>query len=415
MTLPIRASLTLWYSLVLAIILAAFAAGVYAFVAAEERGAVDRILRERSESFASSLANETEEQPEASAVLEVAREFATHSDDDVIVYDAAGKLVFRSKPHELRVTPPRLPLGFTTIGDARVVAARAGNYVFMSGETLAGRHRALERLRSAFLALIPIAILLSAVSGYLLAARSLRPLNDALAALERSVEQQKQLLADTSHELRTPVTIIRSEAEVTLTRERDPQEYRRALEVIRSESSHLTNLIEGVLLLARGGAEHDGFEMTTVQLGQIISDSARALERIAQSRQISLTCTTDGPMPMRGNGELLRRLLLNLADNAIKFCAPGGWVRIDARRSDANYVVRVSDNGRGIPAEAQEKIFDRFFRADDARPHNVERETDGAGLGLPIARWIAQLHGGDLRLLASSASGSVFEVELPAS
>jgi len=415
MRLPIRASLTLWYSLVLAIILAAFAAGVYAFVAAEERSAVDRILRERAESFAGSLANESKEQPEASAVLEVAHDFASHSDDDVIIYDGAGKLVFRSPSHELHATPPRLPMGFTTIGGARVISSRAGSYVFMSGESLAGRYRALDRLRSAFLALIPIAIFLAAISGYLLAARSLRPLNQALAALERSLDQQKQLLADTSHELRTPVTIIRSEAEVTLTRDRDAQEYRRALEVIRSESSHLTNLLEGVLLLASGGAQEGAIEMTSVQLEQIISDSAHALDRIAQTHRVALSCNTDGPMPMRGNGELLRRMLLNLADNAIKFCEPGGWVRIDARRNDSKYVIRVSDNGRGIPTGAQDKIFDRFFRADDARSHNGERETDGAGLGLPIARWIAQLHGGELRLLSSSPSGSVFEAELPAS
>jgi len=413
MTVPIRTRLTLWYSLVLAVILVAFAAGVYAFVAAEEQAAVDRILRERAESFARALTNESGDQSEASAILEVARDFA-HGDDDVIVYDAAGKLVFRSPDHELRITPPRLPIGLTTIDDVRVIAARAGNYVLISGESLAGRDRALARLRSAFLALIPVAILIAAVSGYFLAGRSLRPLNAALQALERSVDQQKQLLADTSHELRTPVTIIRSEAEVTLSRDRDASDYRRALEVIRSEASHLTNLIEGVLLLARGGVQQGAIEMTTVQLADIINESVQALQRVAQSRQISLTCSTDGPMPLRGNGELLRRMLLNLTDNAIKFCDAGGWVRIDARRNAANYVIRVSDNGRGIPIAAKEKIFDRFFRVDDARGHIGEHDTGGAGLGLPIAQWIARQHGGDLRLMSSSESGSVFEVELPA-
>ena len=130
---------------------------------------------------------------------------------------------------------------------------------------------------------------------------------------------QKQLLADTSHELRTPVTIIRSEAEVTLSRERDVEEYRHALDVIRSESTHLTNLIEGVLLLARADAQQSRIAMAPLQLATVIQESVNALQRVAAAREISLTCTTDGPMPMRGNSELVRRMLLNLLDNSIKF------------------------------------------------------------------------------------------------
>ena len=449
MTLSIRVRLTLWYIVVLTAVLLTFAAGVYALVANEERAAVDRILRERADSFARSVASESSEQSESSAVLEVARDFA-RGDDDVIVYDAAGKLVFRSAPHELRGTP-RIGLGLATIDGVRCISARAGNYVFVSAESLAGRRKALTRLRQAFVVLIPIALLIAGFGGYFLASRSLAPvsritdaasrieaenlseripvrnrddelgrlaavLNALLQRLERSFQQQKQLLADTSHELRTPVTIIRSEAEVTLSRGRNPDEYRHALEVIRSESAHLTNLIEGVLLLARADAQQKSISRAPLQLASVIEDSVSALQRVASERQISLTRSADGSMPMRGDAELLRRMLLNLLDNSIKFTKAGGRVRVDAHRAGSNYVIDVSDSGCGIPVEAQEKIFDRFFRADAERSRSDDRDSAaGAGLGLPIARWIARTHGGDLRLLRSSAEGSTFEVVLPVS
>jgi two-component system OmpR family sensor kinase len=449
MTLSIRVRLTLWYVVVLTIVLLAFAAGLYAFVAAEERAAVDRILRERAESFARAYRAEAGEQSSESAVLEVARDFA-NGEGDVIVYDANGKLVFRSPPRFLHGTPA-VGHGVYTINGVRCIAAAAGKYTFVSTESLAGRRNALRRLRDSFVVLIPIALLIAGFGGYFLASRTLAPvariteaasrieaenlseritvrnrddelgrlatvLNALLQRLERSFQQQKQLLADTSHELRTPVTIIRSEAEVTLSRERDVNEYRRALEVIRSESAHLSGLIEGVLVLARADAQQSAVAMAPLQLANVIQDAVQALQRAAAARQISLTCTTDGAMPMRGNAELIRRMLLNLLDNAIKFTAEGGCVRLDSHRSGPNYVITVSDTGRGIPFEEQEKIFDRFYRADAARGRDEDRESaSGAGLGLPIARWIARAHGGDVRLVRSSASGSIFEVALPIS
>src|SRR5207244_12396274 len=181
---------------------------------------------------------------------------------------------------------------------------------FVSTESRAGRWSALQRLRNAFMLVIPAALIIAALGGYFLAARNLAPvaqmtaaasrieaenlserievrnrsdelgqlasvLNALLQRLERSFQQQKQLLADTSHELRTPVTIIRSEAEVTLSRERESDEYRRALDVIRSESAHLSNLIEGVLVLARADAQQSSIAMAPLQLANVIQDAVQ--------------------------------------------------------------------------------------------------------------------------------------------
>jgi signal transduction histidine kinase len=413
MTLPIRARLTIWYSVVLTIVLLAFAGGVYVFVAAEERASVDRILRERAESFASAYANERLEEEEAPAIHEIGQQFS--SEGDLFVYDSRGNVIFSAPGRSLRQPPPMPPIGLFTRDGARCIAARVGPFVMLSAESLEGRRHAVERLLNAFAILIPLAIVIAAFCGYFLAGRSLRPLNAALQALERSVQQQKQLLADTSHELRTPAAIIRSEAEVTLSRERESDEYRRALDAIRSESEHLSSLLDGVMLLARADAQQEPVQKTPLQLDAVIEDAVHSMKSVAQSRGVDLTCTTDGEMPMRGNSELLRRMLLNLLSNAIKFSDSGGRVHLAARRDGSAYVVRVTDSGHGIPAEAQPKIFDRFFRADEARSRDLDRLGGGAGLGLPIARWIAQTHGGDVRLVQSSPSGSVFEAVLPVS
>ena len=326
-----------------------------------------------------------------------------------------------------------------------IVVPLGQHYVAVITQSLAHEAEALSRLRQAMAIGIPVALVVAAAIGFLLALRSLAPvsrmteiasrieaenlservdfanpsdelgrlgtvLNALFERLERSFEQQKRLLADTSHELRTPVTIIRSEAEVTLSRERNDTEYRDALEIIRSEATHLSTLIDSVLLLARADARQNRIANETFSLNEVTQQSVHALRTVAERRGIDLSCGTNGPMPMRGDAELIRRMLLNLLDNAIKFTDRGGRVRLDVNRADDAYLIRVSDTGRGIPPEAQSHIFDRFYRADRARSRDANRETaSGAGLGLSIARWIAEVHGGEVRLAQSSPTGSIFE------
>ncbi|HLJ74964.1 MAG TPA: ATP-binding protein [Thermoanaerobaculia bacterium] len=314
-------------------------------------------------------------------------------------------------------------------------------FALVVSESVASELEALRRAREAFALAIPAALLIAAVGAYILARRGLAPVGDIVETasrieaenlstripvarhddeigrlgavlnalfdrLERSFAQQRQLIADTSHELRTPVTIIRSEAEVALSRERDPADYKKALEIVRSEAAHLTHLIEGVLMLARADAQQIRIDRHEFSLKDVIDESVRTAETLGRSRTIRLAANSEGPMPMVGDAELVRRMMLNLLDNAIKFSDSGGDVDVRAHRDGARYVITVSDSGHGIPAEDQPQIFDRFFRSDRVRGR------DGSGLGLPIVKWIAEAHGGDARLLRSTASGSVFEVTL---
>jgi len=309
-------------------------------------------------------------------------------------------------------------------------------------QATAAERESLKRARVAFWLAIPAALLIAAVGGFLLVRRSLAPvaaiaetasriqaedlstriaiadpgdelgrlgavLNDLFDRLERSFAQQRQLIADTSHELRTPVTVIRSEAEVALSRERTPEEYRAALEIVRSESAHLTHLIEGVLTLARADARQIRIADEPFSLTAVVLESVRTAGTLARARSVELEPRADGLMPMRGDPELIRRMLLNLLDNAIKFSDAGGRVHVTAEANGSNYIVRVADSGRGIPETDQPKIFDRFYRADPARVR------DGQGLGLAIVRWIAEAHHGTVRLASSGPGGSVLEVTLP--
>src|SRR5438128_468832 len=253
-----------------------------------------------------------------------------------------------------------------------VVRLHAGAHAsFVRGRPLrvrGARRAALRRLRTGMAIAIPAALIVAALVGYLLALRSLAPvarmtedasrieaenlshriavahpsdelgrlgtvLNALLERLERSFQQQKQLLADTSHELRTPITIVRSEAEVTLSRERSAEEYRQALEIIHSEATHLTHLIDSVLLLARADARENRVARERFSLNEVIERSAQAVRTLAATRGVDLSCGTNGAMPMRGDAELIRRMMLNLLDNAIKFTNAGGRVRLDARRA----------------------------------------------------------------------------------
>ena len=456
MTLPIRVRLTLWYVFMLALTLLLFAAGLYAFVAREERQSIDATLRERAVTFARGYDSEASEGPSERAAAETARDFA-RGEGEVFVYDGSGKPIAQSDKTGNPASIPVVRSAFANAlaGRARFITADretrcivvplGQHYVAVITQSLAREAEALSRLRQAMAIGIPVALVVAAAIGFLLALRSLAPvsrmteiasrieaenlservdfahpsdelgrlgtvLNALFERLERSFEQQKHLLADTSHELRTPVTIIRSEAEVTLSRERNDTEYRDALEIIRSEATHLSTLIDSVLLLARADTRQNRIANETFSLNDVTQQSVHALRTVAERRGIDLSCGTNGPMPMRGDAELIRRMLLNLLDNAIKFTDRGGKVRLDVNRADDAYLIRVSDTGRGIPKEAQPHIFDRFYRADRARSRDANRETaSGAGLGLSIARWIAEVHGGDVRLAQSSPAGSIFE------
>jgi two-component system, OmpR family, sensor kinase len=307
----------------------------------------------------------------------------------------------------------------------------------------------MEDIRHTFYWIIPIALLLASAGGYFLARKSLAPVtdmatqargmgaarlserlevsnprdelgtlalsfNELLDRLEKSFEQQRRFVADASHELRTPVAILQGETEVTLSRaDRPPEEYRETLAILRDESHRLAHIIEDLFTLTRADAGQYPLKSRDLYLDELATDVLRRTRSLAISKGVTLTSSIQPELPLYADEDLLRRMLLNLLDNAIKYTPAGGMINVDCRRDANFYVLRVSNTGPGIPAELQSRIFERFFRADKARSRS-EGDTGGAGLGLSIARWIAEAHHGRLELTQSDSSGTTFTAYLPA-
>jgi signal transduction histidine kinase len=229
--------------------------------------------------------------------------------------------------------------------------------------------------------------------------------------------QQRQFMADASHELRTPVAALSSVADVALAREdRDPGELREALDVVRGEGRRLGRLVDDLMLLARADAGELPVRKEPMFLEELLQDSARAARGLAAARGVTLSAPPADEAPFVGDADLLRRLVMILLDNAIKYTPAGGEVRLSLDRDSERYRISVQDSGPGVPAWAAERIFERFFRVDESRTRAAEDGgVTSAGLGLAIARWAAAAHGGTVQLEASGPSGARFVVTLPAS
>jgi heavy metal sensor kinase len=316
----------------------------------------------------------------------------------------------------------------------------------------------LEDIRRTLYWMIPVMLAIASAGGYFLARKSLAPVvamsekaahmgaqnlqerlpvqnprdelgrlastfNGLLERVNRSLEQQRRFMADASHELRSPVSIIRGEAEVALSQARRPEEYRESLAISLEEARRLSQIVDDLFTLARADAGQYPLYPRDFYFEELAGDCVRAARSIAAARGTTLSYEPHSEMPIHADETLLRRLTMNLLDNAIKYTPEGGNINVACQRAGSEYSLTVRDSGPGIPAEAQEKIFERFFRLDPARTQNRSAlgaaETDapamtGAGLGLAIARWIAEAHHGRLVLVQSDASGSMFAAFLPA-
>ena len=305
-----------------------------------------------------------------------------------------------------------------------------------------------KELTHTFLWAIPITVLFASAGGYFLARKSLAPVaamsdkasrmgaenlherlpvpkqqdelgqlartfNSLLERLDHSFERQRQFMADASHELRSPVSIIRGETQVTLSQSsRSHAEYRESLAIALDEASRLSSIVDDLFTLARADAGQYPLRACDFYLDELVAGCVRTARSLATARGVTLTYFSHGEMLVHADEELIRRMAMNLLDNAIKYSPEGGTVTLECKRVDMEYSLSVSDTGPGIPPDAQERVFERFFRLDKARSH-THTERAGAGLGLSIARWIAEAHHGRLKLLRSDSSGSVFVAFIP--
>jgi signal transduction histidine kinase len=235
-------------------------------------------------------------------------------------------------------------------------------------------------------------------------------LNGLLDRLAISMDQQRRFLTDISHELRTPVSIIRGESEVAMSVEDRPAaEYLESLKIVNAEARHLSTLVDEIFLLARVDAGQYPVVFSPFYIDELIADVARSLRARAGDRQMQVNVVMPPGLMVRADERLIRRAITNLVENALKYSIEGTKVEVHGSVVGEQIHLQVRDHGPGIPLEAHERIFDRFYRLDRSR----SSDTHGAGLGLAIARWIAMAHAGNLRLSNSSAKGSTFLLVLP--
>lgn len=240
--------------------------------------------------------------------------------------------------------------------------------------------------------------------------RLVHVLNTMLDRLEGSFEAQRRFTADASHELRSPLTVLRGEIELALRRERAPDEYRRVLESNLQEVDRLTSLAQDLLTLARSDA---GVMQPRLQAADLVELSRGVLDRLngkAADRHVALNLDAPPALEAIVDPGLFEQLLWNLVDNAVKFSPDGGPVDIALSRHDQGISVRVADRGPGIPGEDVDRIFERFYRVDRAR---TAGEGGGTGLGLAIVRAIAEAQGGAAAARNRAGGGAVFSVSLP--
>ena len=330
---------------------------------------------------------------------------------------------------------------------ARAVARRFTvdnrQFVLLAAESLHSVKSELGLVRHVLFLALPLIVLIAGAGGFFLATKNLAPVrwmaeqarsitdknlhqrldigtaneelmmladsfNELLSRLDRSFETMRRFVADASHELRTPIAVIRGEADVALDHDRGPAEYKESLAVIQDEARRLTRLIDDLLNLARADAGHVNLHVEEFYVNDLLAECCRSIQAKAGAKKIDLECRCPEDVAYRGDPELIRRLVLNLLENAIRYTPEGGRVQLSLEDSAHELRIQVADTGIGIPPETATHVFERFYRGDQAR----SRQNGGFGLGLSIVKWIAESHNGSVELSSEPGLGSTFTVLL---
>jgi len=452
----LRFRLAVWYFCTVAVICALAATGYWFAIRSELNRALDQGLRYRLIGLREFL-----EGVEPGGDREIASRLNEISQLGELyqVFDANGTPIAQSRGLARHGVPQRAPsgLGFEIRYGAGGTAdfplrlawqkVRIGSHALILG--VADPQRKFEGVLRAFTTVLlvstPFILALATACGLWLGRRALKPvarisddaraitesnlsarlavpdsrdemqqlsetLNDMLERIEQSFTRTRQFTADASHELRAPMTLIYAAAQHSLRRERSREELVDSMQKILRESRRTTALIDDLLLLARGDAGRESATPEVMDAGPLVRDAAEQATAMAAAKEISVSLQLEtGGLPVRANEAQLRRLLLILIDNALKYTPSGGRVTIAGRADASGVTISVADTGAGISPDDLPHIFERFWRADKVR----SREAGGTGLGLTIAKQIADLHGAHLGVQSEIGRGSTFGIRLP--
>jgi heavy metal sensor kinase len=453
--LSLRFRLTIWYSLILAVSLGIFGGAAYFAMSHSIRSAVDAGLQRRVAGIRGIIART---EPEGMAALK--DELSEYDEGEgnggrLGVADSSGGLIYVSPGSDWadsRGSRVRgsVPFYAEIHGEQfrvlrATVEANGKTYDVEVATDTEDFDLAIDRFRRLLFLGVPLFLALAALGGYWMSSRALGPvdeiiraargisvtslssrltvpktgdelerlastLNEMLGRLETSFRRITQFTADASHELRTPISLMRTNAEITLRKARPESEYRAALSEILGESEKVSVLIDQLLDLARADSGSATIPMVRMNLTEAVDNAYRKAKVLAETKQlIARKNLPSEPVWIQGDPAAIERLFLIFLDNAIKYTASGGQIEMRLRAHDDVAETEIRDTGIGISAEHIPHIFERFYQADRSR----SGENGGSGLGLAIGRWIVQSHHGDIAVESELSKGTAFRIQFP--
>jgi len=453
--ISIRLRLTAWYVAVLLASLALF--GIAAFLAMRKgiEKSVDESLEGQAAGVEELIERVVREDP-----ARLQDELREHQElreqaDFLQVYDQNGRWIYRSRlmtHYEVPVSVKASHSAYNVMSVdfplrvlVREMSAGGATYRIQVAAPMDDFYDAIDRFKWIVLLLGPVLLVLASAGGYWLSGRALAPvdkitraaqeinsnnlakrldvprsgdelqrlsqtLNHMLDRLEASFNRVTQFTADASHELRTPLALMRTTTEVSLRTSQTIADYREAQEEILAELEKTSSLVEKLLLVARADAGVETMQRAVVNVAECLRNACEDGKVLAEAKHLTFVADIEvQKLFIQGDSHALHRLFLVLIDNAVKYTSTGGSVSVSLTQSNGSGIAEFRDTGIGISADDLPQIFDRFYRADKAR----SREFGGVGLGLSIARWVAEAHRGSIEVQSTPGSGSVFRVNLP--
>ncbi len=458
--LSIGFRLTLWYLAIFAAAQLCFGVGMWLVLRHDLYSVADDALTAQIEDVTHFLKSQKKKNMTLPKLREEASEeyVLEHSGDFLQIYDGDGNSIYRAPALEQNGFVPVVPVVAKSPSFQNVwlggkpfrfvtqrIEVNGRFYTVLTGVPTDQIIATLSLFRRYLLMLAPLLLLAAASGGYWLSRKALSPvdaitrtarsiggsnlgdrleklgtgdelqrlsdtLNEMLARIEGAFLRVTQFTADASHELRTPISLIRTEAEIALRKSRGNEEYREALRHVLLEAERTSTLVEELLTIARADSGRENLQLTLLDLRSTIGETAKEWRQLVESRNLQLTqAIPDCDLPVLADRMSLQRLLAILLDNAVKYTPSPGVVELRLERRDDKAVITVRDSGIGIAEQDQARIFERFYRADKAR----SRALGGAGIGLAIADWIVQQHRGSIAVQSSIGDGSSFIVSLP--
>jgi heavy metal sensor kinase len=450
----IRLRLTGWYSVVLFLMLVVYATATFVAVRHEFLEQLDDQLHDDFEAAEGFLAPA----PDGRIAWSADRYHDPDDDRDrgSDAWTATGEQVYRSGASS--ALPPVALSTATATPRYESLFANGQQWRTLTGTALVGGRsvvlrvsRSEEKLRTQLWEILvvlvlglPLVVVLAGIGGYALARRALTPIdhlagearritadrlhdrlsvpnpndeigrlaaviNETFARLESSFEQLRRFTADASHELRTPLSVIRGIGEMELKETRTASEYKEGIGSMLEEVDRLTNLVDTLLRLSHGDAGTVRLSRESVDVGQLTRDIVSSLGILAEDRQQQLIPRIHDGVFVTADRLVLREAITNVVDNAVKYSPKGSAITISIRSEAGRALVEVADQGPGISLEDRERVFDRFFRVDEAR----SRDNGGTGLGLAIAKWAVEVNDGQISVESEPSGGSVFRITLP--